>query len=111
MLVPLGKCHRIVVPQGSVSRALSINSVDRTPKLRCIKTRLITGYRSPRSDSTIAAGCRAGEGLPSSAATVRTFRALYDGKFLGAAIRIFTPSMAFTVTDSARLLLSPGGLR
>jgi hypothetical protein len=48
-----------------------------------------------------------GRASPVPAATIRTFRALYAGESLEAASRIFTSSVAFAVTDAARLSLSP----
>jgi hypothetical protein len=41
------------------------------------------------------------------AATMRTFRAPYAGESFGAASRLSTPSMAFTMKHAARLSLTP----
>ena len=52
---------------------------------------------------------RAGPGRasPVPVATFHTFHAPYAGRFFGVASRCFTPSMAFTLRDWARLLLFP----
>ena len=52
---------------------------------------------------------RAGPGRasPVPVATFHTFHAPYAGRFFGIASRCFTPSMAFTLRDWARLLLFP----
>jgi len=41
------------------------------------------------------------------AATIRTFRALYAGESIGAALQALHPSMAFAVSNAARLSLTP----
>jgi hypothetical protein len=71
-------------------------------------SRLNTGYRTRRSDSTNAAGCRAGEGLPSSRRHhLNVPRPLRRGVPRGCNSRLFTPSVAFAVKDATRLSLPP----
>lgn len=60
------------------------------------------------SDSTPAAGCRAGEGLPSSRRHLRNVPCpIRRGVPRGCPSRIFTASMAFALISGARLSLSP----
>ena len=69
-------------------------------------SRLITGYRTRRSDSTNPTDRRAGEGLPSSRRHHPNVpRPLRRGVPRGCTSRLFTPSMAFTQSDGARLSL------
>src|SRR6059058_3251040 len=71
-------------------------------------SRLNTGYRTRRSDSTNTAGCRAGEGLPSSRRHhLNVPSPLRRGVPRGCNSRLFTPSVAFAVKDATRLPLPP----
>jgi hypothetical protein len=70
-------------------------------------SRLITGYRTRRSDRTRPGAVGPGRVSQVPVVTLSAFRAPYAGRFLGAASRLFTPSMAFAVTIAARLLLFP----
>jgi hypothetical protein len=75
-------------------------------------SRLNTGYRTRPSGSTITAGCRAGEGLPSSRRHhLNVPRPLRRGVPRGCASRLFAPSMAFAVRDATRLSLPPAHRR
>ena len=67
----------------------------------------VTGYRTPRSGSR-SAGCRAGEGLPSSRRHPRYVpRPIRRGVLHGCASRLYTASMAFTLNSGARHSLRP----
>ena len=69
-------------------------------------SRLSTGYRARRSDASRSR--RAGEGLPSSRRhPLNVPRPLRRGVPQGCKSRLFTPSMAFTLRDRARLSLAP----
>src|SRR5919197_5078432 len=71
-------------------------------------SRLNTGYRSRHFRQHHTAGRRAGEGLPSSRRhPLSVPRPLRREVPQGCTSRLFTPSLAFTVTDAARLLLDP----
>ena len=71
-------------------------------------SRLSTGYKTRRSDSTQSTGRRAGEGLPSSRRHLLNVPSPHTpGGSSGLQSRIYTPSMAFAVTSAARLLLFP----
>jgi len=71
-------------------------------------SRLNTGYRTRHSDNTNTAGCRAGEGLPSSRRhPLNVPRPLRRGVPRGCNSRLFTPSVAFAVKDATRLSLPP----
>ena len=75
---------------------------------RISTSRLITGYRSRRSDHTHPGNGRAGEGLPGSRChPLNVPRPIRREVHRGCKSRLFTPSMAFAVRDAARLLLSP----
>jgi hypothetical protein len=63
---------------------------------------------TPRSGSSKAAGCRAGEGLPSSRRHPRYVpRPIRRGVPHGCASRLYTASMAFTLISGARHSLRP----
>ena len=67
----------------------------------------VTGYRTPRSDSK-SAGCRAGDGLPSSRRHRRYVpRPIRRGSSSRLASRLCTASMAFTLISGARHSLHP----
>ena len=67
----------------------------------------ITGYRSRHSDSALA-GCRAGEGLPSSRRHHLNVPSPIRRRVLhGCTSRCFTASMAFALISGARHSLSP----
>ena len=71
-------------------------------------SRLITGYRSRRSDHTHPGSGRAGGGSPRFPLPPSQRSAPHTpGGSSGLHSRLFTPSMAFAVRDAARLLLSP----
>jgi hypothetical protein len=79
----------------------------RPPGSRSI-SRLNTGYKTRRSGSTNTAGCRAGEGLPSSRRHhLSVPRPLRRGVPQGCDSRLFAPSVAFAVKDATRLSLPP----
>jgi len=77
---------------------------------RISTSRLITGYRSRRSNripSRTRPG-RGGEGLPGSRChPLNVPSPIRREVHRGCKSRLFTPSMAFAVTDAARLLISP----
>jgi hypothetical protein len=68
----------------------------------------VTGYRTPRSGSTKSAGCRAGEGLPSSRRHPRYVpRPIRRGVPHGCASRLFAASMAFAPISRGSALPAP----
>jgi hypothetical protein len=78
-----------------------------TPFRLASTSRLLTGYRSPRS-TRLAQPAGPGRASPVPAATIRTFRAPYAGESFGAcASRSSAPSMAFALHCRARHSLVP----
>ena len=71
-------------------------------------SRLNTGYKTRHFQQHEAAGCRAGEGLPSSRRHhLNVPRPLRRRVPRGCNSRLFTPSVAFAVKDATRLSLPP----
>src|ERR671934_2686470 len=94
---------------GSVVRsARSVLRPPPTPTRLATTSRLNTGYRTRHFQQHHTAGCRAGEGLPSSRRhPLNVPRPLRRGVPHGCASRLFTASMAFTLITGARHSLAP----